>query len=44
VPSSNSHVSPIAYKGNNPIVTIKVKGVTEVDLEAYVDSGAGEPG
>jgi predicted aspartyl protease len=41
LPSSNLHVSPIAYKDNNPIVSIKVKGVTEVELDAYVDSGAG---
>jgi len=41
MPCRDSHVSPVAYKYNNPIVTIKVKGVTEVDLEAYVDSGAG---
>lgn len=39
--SSDSHVSPIAYKDNNPIVTIKVKGIREVELDAYVDSGAG---
>jgi len=31
----------IAYKHNNPIVPIRVKGVGEdVELEAYVDSGA----
>ena len=42
MPSSNSHVSPIAYEENNPIVTIKVKGIREeVELDAYVDSGAG---
>jgi len=41
LPSSNLYVSPIAYKDNNPIVSIKVKGVREVELEAYVDPGAG---
>lgn len=41
MPSGNLYVSPIAYKDDNPVVSIKVKGVTEVELEAYVDSGAG---
>jgi len=41
MPGSGSYVSPIAYKdNNNPLVTIRVKGIKEVDLEAYVDSGA----
>jgi len=30
VPSSNSHVSPIACKGNNPIVTIKLAILEEL--------------
>ncbi|MEM1538766.1 MAG: hypothetical protein QXD44_08305 [Candidatus Nezhaarchaeales archaeon] len=42
MPSSNSYVSPIAYKDNNPMVAIRVKGLGgEAELEAYVDSGAG---
>lgn len=41
MPSSDSRVL-IAYKDNNPIVPIRVKGLREeVELEAYVDSGAG---